>query len=81
MGDNRNAVLMAAYNRRTRTEVYQEIALEWPTNVTELEKAIAVARGTLVPGKERDDTFTVTRDDEELIIRWVSHTRMDVSNG
>lgn len=68
---------MAAYSRRTRTEVYQEVALAWPTNVAELEKAIAVARTTLVPGRERDDTFTVTHDDEELIIRWVSNTRLD----
>lgn len=68
---------MAAYNRRTRTQVYQEVALAWPTNVAELEKAISVARGTLVPGTERDDTFTVTHDEEELIIRWTSHTRLD----
>lgn len=67
---------MAAYSRRTRTEVYQEVALEWPTNVTELEKAIESARGSLVPGTERDDTFTVTYDDEELIIRWVSDVRL-----
>ena len=51
--------------------------MEWPTNVAELEKAIAAARGGIVPGSERDDTFTVTYDDEELIIRWVSHTRLD----
>ena len=68
---------MAAYSMRTRTQVYQEVALAWPTNVAELEKAIAVARNTLVPGQERDDTFTVTHDDEELIIRWVSSSRMD----
>lgn len=68
---------MAAYSRRTRTQVFQEIALEWPTNVAELEKAIQAARYTLVPGTERDNTFTVTHDDEELIIRWVSHTRLD----
>jgi predicted phosphohydrolase len=68
---------MATYSQRTRTKVYQEVALEWPTNVTELEKAIAAARGWLQPGTERDDTFTVTHDDEELIIRWVSHTRLD----
>lgn len=68
---------MAAYNRRTRIQTFQEVALEWPTNVAELEKAIAVARGTVVPGTECDDTFTVTHDDEELIIRWVSHTRLD----
>ncbi|WP_405373366.1 MULTISPECIES: hypothetical protein [unclassified Microbacterium] len=68
---------MAAYTRRTRTQVFQEIALEWPTNVAELEKAIRAARNTLVPGTEAADTFTVTHDDEELIIRWVSHTRLD----
>ena len=68
---------MAAYSHRTRTEVYQEVALAWPTNVAELEKAIAAARGSLVPGLERDNTFTVTHDDEELIIRWTSHTRLD----
>lgn len=67
---------MAAYSRRTRTQVFQEIALEWPTNVAELEKAIQAARNTLVPGAERDNTFTVTHDDEELIIRWISHTRL-----
>ena len=72
---------MAAYSRRTRTRVYQEVALAWPTNVAELEKAIAAARNTLVPGKERDDTFTVTHDDEELIIQWVSHTRLDPPEG
>lgn len=70
---------MAAYNRRTRTQVFQEVALEWPTNVAELEKAIAAARGSIVPGTERDDTFTVTYDDEELIIRWASHTRLDAA--
>ncbi|MGN7978236.1 hypothetical protein ACTJJ4_11745 [Microbacterium sp. 22195] len=68
---------MAAYSRRTRTQVFQEVALEWPTNVAELEKAIACARGSLVPGSERDNTFTVTFDDEELIIRWVSDSRLD----
>lgn len=68
---------MAAYNRRTRTEVFQEISLEWPTNVAELEKAIAAARQSLVPGSERDNTFTVTHDDEELIIRWTSATRTE----
>jgi hypothetical protein len=67
---------MAAYSRRTRTHVFQEIALEWPTNVAELEKAIAAARNSLVPGSERDDTFTVTHDDEELIIRWRTATRL-----
>lgn len=68
---------MSAYSRRTRTQVFQEVSLEWPTNVAELEKAIASARGSIVPGTERDNTFTVTHDDEELIIRWVSHTRLD----
>ena len=67
---------MAAYSRRTRTKVYQEVALAWPTNVVELEKAIAAARGSLVRGTEKDNTFTVTHDDEELIIRWVSHVRL-----
>lgn len=67
---------MATHNRRTRTEVYQEVALEWPTNVTELEKAISAARGSIAPGAERDNTFTVTHDDEELIIRWCSASRL-----
>ncbi|GAA1147934.1 hypothetical protein GCM10009651_35800 [Microbacterium natoriense] len=70
---------MAAYSRRTRTDVYQEVSLEWPTNVAELEKAIAAARNAIVPGREHDNTFTVTHDDEELIIRWVSHTRLDAA--
>jgi predicted phosphohydrolase len=68
---------MATYSHRTRTQVYQEIALSWPTNVTELEKAIAAARGWIRPGSERDDTFTVTHDDEELMIRWVSRVTLD----
>lgn len=68
---------MAAYNRRTRTEVYQEVSLEWPTNVAELEKAITAARQSLVPGSERDNTFMVTHNDDELIIRWISATRTE----
>jgi hypothetical protein len=61
--------------------VWQEVALEWPTNVAELEKAIAAARNSIAPGTERDDTFTVTLDDEELIIRWVSRTQFDAAEG
>ncbi len=71
---------MAAYNRRTRTSVIQEVALEWPTNVAELEKAIAAARRAIVPGTERDNTFTVTHDDEELIIQWTSNVRLDAAD-
>lgn len=68
---------MQSYARRTRTQVFQEIAIECPTTLVDLEKLIAMARNGIVREREADDTFTIYTADDELVIRWVSHDRTE----
>lgn len=72
---------MKSYERRTRTQVYQELAIEWPVNLADFEKLVGMARAAIVPGSERDDTFTILSTDEEIIIQWVSHERSEHADG
>lgn len=61
---------MATYTTRQKKTVREEVVLPLPSNMTELDKAFRAATYSLSAECISDETFTVTANEEELVISW-----------